>query len=176
MVSTSKHFLKPGHSPASVCLIGSAEGITFSGDHVLAEVSPNPLLTLKPKATDERPRSLPEYIDSLRKLRSVDAHVGYSGHRKLIYDLQERIPEINDQHQERKEHVTEIIAEMGPVAAYHLMQEFFQNLPVTETFPGMSEIIGHLDLLEDEFRATIIETDVIKRYNLHDRSELNRLQ
>jgi hypothetical protein len=40
----------------------------------------------------------------------------------------------------------------------------FPDLPVTETFPGISEIVGHLDLLEEESRVEVIESGGVKRY------------
>lgn len=156
----------PGHAPASLCFVVSDKDVVFTGDHVLSEISPNPLLTLEPRTTDERTRSLPDYIDSLRKLRSADAKVGYGGHRGRINDLQSRIREIDDHHQQRKERIAGILEEQGTTTAYRLMQELFPDLPATEMFPGMSEVIGHLDLLEDEDRVDITERDDVKYYDL----------
>lgn len=156
----------PGHAPASLCFVDPTRGVAFTGDHVLSEISPNPLLTLEPGTTDERTRSLPNYIASLRKLRSIDAETGYGGHRNPIRELQDRIREIDNHHQARKERIAELLAEMGPITAYRVMQELFPDLPATEMFPGMSEVIGHLDLLEDENRVVITETDGVKRYEL----------
>jgi len=45
------------------------------------------------------------------------------------------------------------------------MQELFPDLPATEMFLGMSEVIGHLDLLEDENRVNIIERNNVKYYD-----------
>lgn len=156
----------PGHAPGSLCFVASADGVVFTGDHVLAEISPNPLLTLVPGTTDERTRSLPNYIASLRKLQSVDSEIGYGGHRKPIEDLHNRIQEIDDHHQQRKERIADLLDEMGPTTAYEIMQEMFQDLPATEMFPGISEVIGHLDLLEDEECVKITEQDSLKQYEL----------
>lgn len=156
----------PGHAPGSLCFVASSEGVVFTGDHVLADISPNPLLTLVPGTTDERTRSLPNYIASLRKLQSVDAEIGYGGHRKPVEDIHRRIQEIDDHHQERKERIADIIAEAEKATAYEIMQQMFPDLPATEMFPGISEVIGHLDLLEDEDRVEITEEDGIKQYRL----------
>lgn len=58
----------PGHASVLVCFITQFDGVAFTGDHVLRDVSPNPLLTLDPDMPTERTRSLPTYLDSLRKL------------------------------------------------------------------------------------------------------------
>ena len=156
----------PGHAPASLCFIASNEDVVFTGDHVLAGISPNPLLTVAPGTDDRRTRSLPDYIASLRKLAALDVSRGYGGHRGPIPDLGARITEIDDHHQERKERIAGLLDDDGPTSAYRVMGELFPDLPATEMFPGMSEVIGHLDLLEDEGRVDITEVDGVKRYGL----------
>lgn len=154
----------PGHAPGSVCLLDADEAAAFTGDHVLEHVSPNPLLTLAPGTDDERTRSLPTYLDSLRHLRRTDATVGHPGHGETVTDLPGRIESIRDHHRHRKERIDDLLAAGGPATAYELMQELFPDLPVTEMFPGMSEVIGHLDLLEEEDRIQIREQDGLRRY------------
>ncbi|WP_255198530.1 MBL fold metallo-hydrolase [Halorarius litoreus] len=156
----------PGHAPGSVCFVAASEPVAFTGDHVLEHISPNPLLTLVPGTDDERTRSLPLYVDSLERLREVDATVGHSGHGDPVDDLEDRIGEILAHHHDRKDDIAAMIDERGSATAYDLMQEMFPDLPATEVFPGMSEIIGHLDLLEDEGRVDITETDGVRRYSL----------
>lgn len=156
----------PGHAPGSVCFVQETEAVAFTGDHVLQHISPNPLLTVAPGTDDERTRSLPTYLDSLRRIQETDASVGYSGHGEEIPDLNGRAQEILDHHHSRKERIAEMIEAAGSMTAYDIMQEMFPDLPATEVFPGMSEVIGHLDLLEDEDRVTITEEDGVKQYAL----------
>ena len=154
----------PGHSPGSACFV--ADDVVFTGDHVMMEISPNPLLTLAPGTTDERTRSLPLYLDSLERMADVEPTVGCAGHRGRIPNVQQRAAEIATHHHERKENIAEMIAEESSVTAYRIMQRMFPDLPVTETFPGMSEVIGHLDLLEDERRVEITDVDSVRQYRL----------
>ncbi|WP_254764383.1 MBL fold metallo-hydrolase [Natrinema marinum] len=156
----------PGHAPGSVCFVPSAEPVAFTGDHVLQHISPNPLLTIVPGTDDERTRSLPAYLDSLEKIQTVEAEIGHAGHGETIPDLNARAEEILEHHHRRKEHIADLIDETGAMTAYDVMQELFPDLPATEVFPGMSEVIGHLDLLEDENRVSISEADGIERYAL----------
>ena len=153
----------PGHTPDSVCYVAD-EGVAFTGDHVMMEVSPNPLLTVVPGAEDERTRSLPAYLDSLRKVRDVGATVGYAGHRDRIPDLAARASAIIDHHEQREERVADLVAEAGGATAYELMKRLFPDLPATEMFPGMSEVIGHLDLLEDAGRVAVETVEGVRRY------------
>jgi glyoxylase-like metal-dependent hydrolase (beta-lactamase superfamily II) len=156
----------PGHVPGSMCYVASAADAAFTGDHVLPDITPNPLLTLAPGSDDRRTRSLPTYLESLRTLESVDATVGYGGHGDPIPDLRSRIEETISHHLDRKERIAELVADDEPTTAYRIMREMFPDLPATEMFPGMSEVIGHLDLLEDEDRVAIEERDGVKRYEL----------
>lgn len=152
----------PGHAPGSVCFLpegvpADAEPVAFTGDHVLGHITPNPLLTLAPGTDDERTRSLPDYLDALAKLRDTDAEVGHGGHGDVIDDLDGRITETIDHHHDREERIADILRGHGPMTAHDVMQELFPDLPATEVFPGMSEVVGHLDLLEDETRVEIDE-------------------
>lgn len=156
----------PGHAPGSLCFITRSDVVAFTGDHVLRDVSPNPLLTLAPDTPIQRTRSLPTYLESLRKLRAVDVQAGYPGHGESIPNPRSRIDEILTYHDDRKESIADMLAEMGPTTAYRLVQELFPDLPVTGMFAGMSEIIGHFDLLEDEERIAIVDEDGVKQYGL----------
>jgi glyoxylase-like metal-dependent hydrolase (beta-lactamase superfamily II) len=156
----------PGHAPGSVCFVDAAARVIYTGDHVLSHISPNPLLTIAPGSDGERTRSLPTYVDSLEKLRSVDADIGYGGHGDPVTDLRGRIAEIIDHHRSRKERIAELLTDEGPATAYRIMTELFPDLPATEMFAGMSEVIGHLDLLEDEGRVQIVSRDGARRYKL----------
>lgn len=39
------------------------------------------------------------------------------------------------------------------------MKRLFPDLPATELFPGVVEVIGHLDLLEDDGRVDVVRDD-----------------
>lgn len=163
----------PGHAPGSHCFLAASEDAMFTGDHVLSDITPNPLLTLVPGSDDERTRSLPTYLESLRKVLeleevAVKETVGQGGHGEPIQNLHDRVQETIAHHQDRKERIADLVAEHEPTTAYRIMKEMFPSLPATEMFPGMSEVIGHLDLLEDENRIVIDETD---RMNLYETSE-----
>lgn len=156
----------PGHSPGSVCYLSATDPVAFTGDHVIRHISPNPLLTLAPGTNDERTRSLPSYLESLHRILEFDVHVGYPGHGEIIPDLYCRVDEILAHHQRRKERIANILEERGPTTAYDITQKMFPDLPATQLFPGMSEVIGHLDLLEDETRVHITEEVGVYQYTL----------
>lgn len=156
----------PGHAPGSMCFQAPEKCATFTGDHVLPDVTPNPLLTLAPGSNDRRTRSLPRYLDSLRKLEPETSMTGYGGHGDTMSDLASRIEETITHHDHRKERIAGFIQTRGRATAYELMNEMFTALPPREMFSGMSEIIGHLDLLEDENRVQTIQAGATTQYTL----------
>jgi glyoxylase-like metal-dependent hydrolase (beta-lactamase superfamily II) len=118
------------------------------GDHVLGDITPNPLLQPPAEPGGERPRVLPAFSRSLADLRERDFDRLLPGHREEIERPNDRIDEILSAHEERTADVKAIVAG-GPTTAVEVMDELFDDLPVTEYFPGMSEAIGHLDVLAD---------------------------
>ncbi|WP_459194625.1 MBL fold metallo-hydrolase [Halosimplex sp. J119] len=150
-------------------LVGHAEGeVLFAfdgpagreavvGDNVLAEITPNPFLQPPPEPDAERPRVLPAYNERLESLREDGYDRMHPGHRDRIEDPTARIDAILDEHDERTERVAGMLDE--PTAPVEVMTELFGDLPVTEQFPGMSEAVGHLDVLEAAGRVTVRESE-----------------
>jgi glyoxylase-like metal-dependent hydrolase (beta-lactamase superfamily II) len=116
------------------------------GDHVLAEITPNPFLLPPAEPGGERPRVLPAFNESLRQLRTADFDRFLPGHRGILDAPSQRVGEILDAHEERTENVRELVD--GPTTPLDVMEGLFGDLPITEYFPGMSEAVGHLDVLE----------------------------
>lgn len=156
----------PGHSPGSICFLEPTDGAIFTGDHILPNQTPNPLLSLSPNDPNQRTRSLPTYIASLRKLRMYNTDIGYGGHGELIRDVPMRITEIIGHHINRKEDIADLLAQNEPTTAFELMEVMFPSLSAGEMFLGMSEVIGHLDWLEDEGRVQGSKIDGTIHYQL----------
>ncbi len=119
------------------------------GDHVLPDITPNPLLQPPPGSGGERPRVLPAYNRSLARTRDAGYDRLLPGHREEIPDPADRVATILEEHEERSANVREVVAGEGPVTAAEVMTALFGDLPMTEQFPGMSEAVGHLDVLEE---------------------------
>ncbi|MFC7140112.1 MBL fold metallo-hydrolase [Halosimplex aquaticum] len=153
-----------GHASGEVLFAfdGPAGREAIVGDNVLAEITPNPFLQPPPEPDAERPRVLPAYNDSLATLHDAGYDRMHPGHRGRIDDPPGRIDDILAEHDERTERVAGMLDE--PTTPVEVMNELFGDLPVTEQFPGMSEAVGHLDVLEAAERVTVIEADDAIRY------------
>ena len=145
-----------GHAPGETIFTYEESGgeRAVGGDQVLADITPNPLLQPPAEEGGERPRVLPAFNRSLRRLREREFAHFYPGHREEIDAPRERIEEILDAHEDRTANVGAIVD--GPTTAVEVMNELFEDLPATEYFSGMSEAVGHLDVLEarDEVAAS----------------------
>ena len=60
-------------------------------------------------------------------------------------------------HDERTERVADMLDE--PTAPVEVMRALFGDLPAIEQYMGMSEAVGHLDVLEAAGRVTARERD-----------------
>lgn len=153
-----------GHAPGEL-IFAYEDGRGRSavvGDNVLADITPNPFLQPPPESDAGRPRVLPQYNESLATLREKPFDRFLAGHRNPVEEPKRRIDEILGKHDERSETVAEIVD--GPTTAVEVMQELFGDLPATERFSGMSEAVGHLDVLEQRGRVASTERDGVIVY------------
>lgn len=141
----------PGHSIGHICLYHE-DGILLAGDLLLEEVSPNPIVEFEPDGT--RIPTLPQYLQSLRRVLLLNCEVAYPGHGPPIVNPGARIRELIAHHEQRKE---EIAARLGstPKTLVTLCQEIYQKLDEMNLMLALSEVVGHLDLLMEENRVKV---------------------
>lgn len=121
------------------------------GDNVLAEITPNPFLQPPREPDGPRPHVLPRYNDSLERLATEEYDQFLPGHRTGIEQPTARIEAILTDHETRTGAVVDLLD--GPTTPVDVMEGLFDELPVTEQFSGMSEAVGHLDVLEERNRV-----------------------
>jgi glyoxylase-like metal-dependent hydrolase (beta-lactamase superfamily II) len=162
---------RPGHSPSDIVLWDESSGVAIVGDHLLAHISSNPIITLPLELEGdadppERPRALLAYLDSLTRTRELPVELVLAGHGDPITDHRALIDERLAGHEERAGTIAGLLCD-GPSTAHELAGRIWGNVAVTQAFLTLSEVLGHLDLLaargqveEDEsldvtrFRAT----------------------
>jgi glyoxylase-like metal-dependent hydrolase (beta-lactamase superfamily II) len=156
---------RPGHSPSDTVFWDEASGALFGGDHLIKHISSNPLLSkpLQPDGSDERPRALMIYMDSLRSTRQMDLEVVYAGHGEPVEGHRALIDERFVMHERRANKLYGLIAAQ-PRNAYELAQEMWGNVAVTQAFLTLSEVLGHVDLLIDEGRVVEREADGVVHF------------
>ncbi len=139
---------RPGHSPSDTILWDAEREMLIAGDHLLAHISSNPLVS-RPLSGDPdqpRPQALVQYIDSMRITREMPARLVLSGHGEPILEHAELIDERLRMHRRRAARIHHIL-DARPLTAYEIALRMWGNVAVTQAYLTLSEVLGHLDLL-----------------------------
>ena len=158
---------RPGHSPSDTLFWDAERRILLCADHLIAHISSNPLISRPLDGSEERPRALMTYIESLRRTRELPARILLPGHGDPITDHRTLIDERFDHHKRRAKKILGLISER-PRTAYEIAQELWGNVAVTQAFLTLSEVLGHVDLLEEEGRVREVEAGDVVRFEAVD--------
>jgi glyoxylase-like metal-dependent hydrolase (beta-lactamase superfamily II) len=154
---------RPGHSPSDTVFWDAEREILLCADHLIAHISSNPLISRPLDGSAERPRALMTYIESLRRTRELPAKILLPGHGDPITDHRTLIDDRFDHHERRAEKIFGLISER-PRTSYEIAQELWGNVAVTQAFLTLSEVLGHVDLLEEEGRVQEVEDGEVVRF------------
>jgi glyoxylase-like metal-dependent hydrolase (beta-lactamase superfamily II) len=147
----------PGHAIGHLCFYQEESKLLLSGDHLLRDITSNPVLETPRLGMAERPRSLPDYVRSLRHIRELDVSKVLPGHGEPVYDHRPLVDEILRHHEERASLILHLLEERDRTVYELGLALFGGRLPGVDLFLVMSEIIGHLDILELEGKARRVE-------------------
>ena len=153
----------PGHTAGHICLFDQASGVLFSGDTLLLNITPNPLLEPNPADPTERRRSLLEYVDTLDRLAGMPLTEVFPGHGPPIGDPRGLIEEMRGHHRRRAADLESRLAPEGKTG-WQLAVELFPGLTGFDNFLAVSEVVGHMDLLVEEGRAEAEVRDGVTYY------------
>ena len=98
-----------GHAPGHMCLYEAEHQLLFSGDHILAVITPNNTIWERPWGI--RRDLLGEYLDNLDKIRRLPVKLTLPAHRSIIHDCVGRIDELKEHHQIRLNAIVDILTE-----------------------------------------------------------------
>jgi glyoxylase-like metal-dependent hydrolase (beta-lactamase superfamily II) len=143
---------RPGHSPSDTVFWDEERRILIAADHLIAHISSNPLITRPLDGSPRRTQALASYLESLRKTRELPAEIVLPGHGEPITDHRALIDARFAKTEQRKEKIHGLIAEQ-PRTGYELAQALWGDVAVTQAFLTLSEVLGHVDLLENEGRV-----------------------
>jgi glyoxylase-like metal-dependent hydrolase (beta-lactamase superfamily II) len=154
---------RPGHSPSDTLFWDAERRILIAADHLIAHISSNPLISRPLDGSEERPRALMSYIESLARTRELPAEIVLPGHGEPITDHRALIDERLAMHRRRGEKIFALIAER-PRTAYEIAQELWGNVAVTQAFLTLSEVVGHVDLLAADGRVREVADGELVRF------------
>lgn len=142
----------PGHAATHVSLWDGSS--LFSGDHLLPRISPNPFLELAEGEIPDRRRSLIEYLASLDRFVTMNPDCVLPGHGESFSGLATWAERVRSHHERRSAEIRALVADRPGETAYSLTRVLFPRLDGFEIMLGLSETVGHLDLLESRGELT----------------------
>ncbi|MGH2782129.1 MAG: MBL fold metallo-hydrolase [Thermoleophilaceae bacterium] len=151
-----KVLARPGHSPTDTVFHDPSDGLLIAGDHLLQEVSSNPVAHWPVGEEDpewaalsaDRRRPLVEYLDSLRRTSELDVSLVLPGHGRPFVDHRGVVEGRERMHARR---ARKILSELDAWStAADVGRSLWRSVPVSQAYLVLSEVLGHVDLLEAE--------------------------
>ena len=139
---------RPGHSPSDLVFFDSGRGVLLGGDHLLAHISSNALVSrpLDGRTEDPRPTPLIHYSHSLQATREMGIATVLTGHGEAISDHSALIDtRLADQERRARKILSLIAGE--PLTAHAIAQQMWGEIAIKQAYLTLSEVLGHLDLL-----------------------------
>ncbi len=155
---------RPGHSPSDTILFDPASGELVAGDHLIASISSNPVISAPlDGAAGGRPHALLTYMRSLRATRELEVATVLPGHGEAFGDHAALIDERFAMHERRARKIGGLIAEQ-PLTAHEIAHAIWGGVALTQTFLTLSEVLGHVDLLVERGEVTATEDEGVVRW------------
>lgn len=154
----------PGHAQSHIGLYREKDGVFIGGDHLLAHISPNPLLEPPLSGETDRPKPQLQYNHSLRKLLNFPIQLVYSGHGKDITNTNELIEKRLHRQHERALLVKKWL-EIDTLTVFETCQKLFPTVYERELSLTLSETVAQLDYLVDLNEIYINNDHGVFRYS-----------
>ena len=139
----------PGHTGGLVCFYQPQRRLLLSSDHLLRDVSSNPIVEPPRREGEPRPRRLLDYLAQLKRVAQMEIDLALPGHGPPITDVKGLVEQRLAFHRERAQQVLSVL-DAGERSAYEISLALFPDLDPINRFLAVSEVIGHLDWLEEE--------------------------
>jgi glyoxylase-like metal-dependent hydrolase (beta-lactamase superfamily II) len=155
----------PGHSQTDILLVDEQQGITFVGDHIIPELAVNAFIEPPVPGKKHRPAPLIQYRESLISSRSRQLGKCFSGHGKPFTQHIDLIGKRLAQQDARCQQIRQVLKERDK-NVFEICQEIYPHLKDGIVFLGLSQIQGHLDLMESRSEVMKEEQNSIIYYKL----------
>ncbi len=143
----------PGHAGGLICLWEPRTRTLLANDHMLKDISSNAILEPPEHPGAPRPRRLLDYMRELRRMSRLDPAWVLPGHGEPLHGVARLVEERLAFYHNRAQSIYEIL-KAGPLTLWQLTRTLFPELRAgVDFFLGLSEVQGHLDLLEEAGRV-----------------------
>jgi len=155
----------PGHCADLMCLYQPETRVLLGSDHLIKHISSNAIIEPPERPGGPRRRPLVEYWASLQRVAEMDIDLVLSGHGQPIDDQRALIAKRFAFYQERLKAIRGVL-QGGPQSVWDIVGVLFPRLGGIDTFLAVSEILGHLDVMEDSGEVRVIHEDGVWHYAL----------
>lgn len=139
----------PGHSSGHICIYEAKRRILFTGDHILARITPNISMHVQ---TMSNP--LADYLNTFDSLSKLDVKIVLPAHEEVITNLYLRIDEIKKHHKNRNLEIIQALTD-GAKNAYQVASQItwstggvnWVDLKGHTQRAAVAETLSHLELL-----------------------------
>lgn len=153
----------PGHAGSQICLYHEPTATMVTGDHVLPHISSNAIIEPPPTNGHERPRTLVQYLDGMRRVAALPVALALPGHGDPFIGVERLVAERIDMHERRLRSILDRLRH-SPATVYELAVTMFTPRDGDQLVLAMSEVLGHLDLLEVREQVTTETRDGVTVY------------
>ena len=139
----------PGHADNLVCLYQPTDRLLLGNDHLLAHISSNAIVGPPPLGETQRRRPLVDYWASLCRVYDMQIALVLTGHGDAVADVRSLI---NSRFKFYEQRLMRLLNELRrePQTVWQLAEALFRKLDAVDTFLAASEVLGHLDVLEQK--------------------------
>ena len=149
----------PGHAGGLICLFDPQARVLLSNDHLLRDISSNPVVEPDPGG-GPRPHRLVQYLHHLQRMADLEPGVAWTGHGHEIHAVHKTVRQRLHFHERRAQRILDLI-ETEERSAYQIAEPLFGRLQGMDSFLALSETIGHLDWLEERGRIEAVQRDSV---------------
>ncbi|ETK31942.1 MBL fold metallo-hydrolase [Microbispora sp. ATCC PTA-5024] len=138
----------PGHSPGHLCFVEPGRRVLFSGDHVLARITP--MVAVHPQSG---PNPLADYLDALRAVGKLDVDEVLPAHEFRFLELGERVDYVIGHHEERLAEVEQAVTAVPGSTCWDIARQLrwsraWDAIPPHMRRAANNEALAHLVWLE----------------------------
>lgn len=157
--ATVKHL--PGHTPGLVCLHAERPKLFFADDHVLARVSPNPVLDLSQGEGATKFRALSRYLEGAKWVRDLELEAVLPGHGPAFKGHRELLDGLFAFYEVRQGKLLGRITE-SPASIYELATSLFPRRDVGRMVLMLSEVLANVEVMEDRGQVTAVDGEIVR--------------